>query len=571
MSLLDGKYQIVSERRLSANERLFEAVTPEGRSVDIVWYDLGTSDDEVAFERFRRLLRTLKRHNRAALLDIVSRPGAHYAVWDAQTPTRKVRVKQHEELASLLAPYGFTLSDVQLRSDASGYLRAYDVPFGERQTPRDLRSAPALHSWRGYLARTLFSWLPGLLLSLTGGVLLLASFYAYVDRPTVDVPDLLGSDVNEAARALTRLGFEVETDAVTRYGTAGKVLELRPTPGTLLRSGRTVELRYLLPPDRLTPVSVPELRRGVQMRQDLETLLSDVDLNLGQVARIAANTERGTVLAQSPPAGYAVAPGTPVDVLVSDGPEVTLTFLPDLRGLDLSEATTLARIAGITTPIATEWLDGSDQPPGTVVEQNVTPNTAIAQDLAQLRLTVVRGEQELVRVSATAAQVTPDFIGMTLNEAERTAREEGLELSEDPPLRTPNLPSGVVFQNPEPGALNRSGRVALTLNRPLGDEPTPPPPAESTPPQIVSPEDVEVQASILRRLEYNWELSSGIPRRIAQVTATTPDGERTLIDVRSVEGGEEVQGLWLTTSRGPVTFRLTLNGLPYGEPLVITP
>ncbi|MDZ7703212.1 MAG: hypothetical protein U5L04_01850 [Trueperaceae bacterium] len=150
-------------------------------------------------------------------------------------------------------------------------------------------------------------------------------------------------------------------------------------------------------------------------------------------------------------------------------------------------------------------------------------------------------------------------------------REEGLELSEDSPLRTPNLPVGVVFQNPEPGALNRSGRVTVTFNRPLVDEPSPAPPDDTPPPTVVSTDSTDIQASNLRRLEYNWQLASNLPRRIAQVTATTPDGERTLIDVRSAEGGEEIRGIWLTTSRGPVTFRLTLNGLPYGDPLVISP
>ncbi|MDZ7703211.1 MAG: PASTA domain-containing protein [Trueperaceae bacterium] len=339
MSLLDGKYQVLSERRLSARERLYRATGPDGHAVDIVWYDLADADDELAFERFRQLLRTLKREGHAALRDIVARPGAHYVVWDAQAPTRPARVRQHDTLEPLLRRYDLSLGDLQFRRDANGQILVYDAPFDRDRAPRDTTS-PRVYTRRGQLARALFAWLPGALLSLAGGVLLIASFYAYVDRPIVAVPALLGEDVNEAARQLVGLGFSVETEALTRYGTAGRVLELRPSPGTLLRAGRTVELRYLLPPDRLSPVNVPELRRGVQSEQELRALLAEADLQLGRVARISASIERGTVLAQSPLAGHAVAPGTRVDVLVSDGPAVALTFLPDCAGR--------ARRAGLT-------------------------------------------------------------------------------------------------------------------------------------------------------------------------------------------------------------------------------
>lgn len=67
-------------------------------------------------------------------------------------------------------------------------------------------------------------------------------------------------------------------------------------------------------------------------------------------------------------------------------------------------------------------------------------------------------------------------------------------------------------------------------------------------------------------------LEPGIPAQRALVTAQTLAGERTVVlRDRLVSGGDELTGIWLTTAPGPITFTLTLNGLPYGEPITVNP
>jgi hypothetical protein len=80
MPLLDGKYEIISERALGPEQTLFEATTPEGEAVRIVWYEL-TPGQEPRFEEYRRTVKSLKRSERAAVYDVVSRPGAHDVAW----------------------------------------------------------------------------------------------------------------------------------------------------------------------------------------------------------------------------------------------------------------------------------------------------------------------------------------------------------------------------------------------------------------------------------------------------------------------------------------------------------
>ena len=75
--MLDGKYEITSERDLSPRETLFGATAPDGTALHICWYDLNGAEDERSFERYRTLLRQLRREGYAAIYDLIARPGAH--------------------------------------------------------------------------------------------------------------------------------------------------------------------------------------------------------------------------------------------------------------------------------------------------------------------------------------------------------------------------------------------------------------------------------------------------------------------------------------------------------------
>ena len=72
-----------------------------------------------------------------------------------------------------------------------------------------------------------------------------------------------------------------------------------------------------------------------------------------------------------------------------------------------------------------------------------------------------------------------------------------------------------------------------------------------------------------RAFAYAWTILPGIGRTTAQVYATTLDGERTLVDTRSVQGGEILRGEHVTTDPGPLTFELFLGGVPYGDLLLV--
>lgn len=86
---------------------------------------------------------------------------------------------------------------------------------------------------------------------------------------------------------------------------------------------------------------------------------------------------------------------------------------------------------------------------------------------------------------------------------------------------------------------------------------------------VAPPVFAVVREPLLRRVPYAWAILPGIGVQTAEVWATTLDGERTLVERVTVQGGEILRGTWLTNDPGPVTFELFLGDVPYGDPVLV--
>ncbi len=563
--MLDGKYEIILQRPLGPRGTLFDATAPNGAAVRVAWYSLGAAE-EAAFERYRKLLRALRREGLAAIYDLVARPGAHYVAWHVP-PVEHASPTEDEAaaIAAVLHAHGWSLGDAYICADGEGH-RVYALAFERSETlhqsahqsagesPRKMQPVVAAPQeqrsrvGRGWAAG-LQTWLPGAALALVGALLLASSVYYPLSREFVVVPDVRGQEVSAARRVLQETGLDTSSSPVSSAQSIGQVLSSEPSAGAQLRPGRTVHLRYALPPGQLASTEVPELS-GLSVREAEQQLLS-AGLELGTLSRLHSEEPSGAVIAQSWE-GQAPA-GSSVDLLVSEGPQGALTFLPDLTGLNLADATALIRAAGLAAP-EIERVNGTGQRANIVLGQNVAPNQLIAQDAAALRLTVT-GETQ--RGAANSASV-PNFIGMTLEDARRLAQREGLRVVAPREISSGRLPMGVITQDPPPGTALAGQRVTLTLNEPPRSVPTPDAVAEVRPGEP-------------RRAAYRWDLQEGIPESVAQVTVTTLSGEPELIAAQRVRGGERIEGTWQTSAPGPVTFELTLDGLRYGERTTVNP
>jgi eukaryotic-like serine/threonine-protein kinase len=181
-------------------------------------------------------------------------------------------------------------------------------------------------------------WIPALIVLLIlavlgGGLYLLASSLLSTNTTSVKVPDVIGSREDAARRDLIEAGFRVET--VTRVTSnpseVGIVIDQTPDPDTLLAEGETVTITV---GKRPAQVEVPPLT-GLTQEQAV-TALEDAHLTLGTPTTQPSQEPEGTVVSQNPLPGEKVDRNSPVDIVLSAGPE-TVT-VPDLTCLTYGKA-----------------------------------------------------------------------------------------------------------------------------------------------------------------------------------------------------------------------------------------
>lgn len=557
MPLLDGRYEVLGQRELGGGRTLIDATAPDGTPVRVEWFDL-PAGEEAAFERYRRLLKRLKRDELAAVHDVISRPGARYVAWHKPDPGLP-RVDD-AAIDRLLVEHGYPPAAADVRGRGPKRM-LYGLGFDGTTAPvavaeeredkpvRPLRSGTREPPLSKVTTRTL-SWLiAGALLVVTLPVAY-AAFKKHVVDGAISVPNVLGSDVRQAIDTVSGLGLAVQVTAVPSDAAPGSVVSVDPDVGAELRPGRTVRLGYALAPGLLEQTEVPPLI-GLTYPEQVAAALQQAGLVLGEAARVAASAPPGVVLAQSVEEGGTVGAGQAVDVLVSLGPPEESTFLPDLVGLSVDDARDLAELAGIDPGrIVVDEVAAGTGFPGEVLTQSPSAHRPIPVADTTLRLVVSAG------VPVAESGGTPDVVGLSRQAAADVAEAEGWTVDVQR-MSSRALPDGIVVaQSPPPLVSSEDRSLLLVVNV----HPVP----------LVNPGIRAVLRSPEPRdFEYAWTILPGIGRTQARVWVRTLDGERTLVATHSVQGGEILRGTYRTSDPGPLTFELFLGDVPYGDPLLV--
>jgi beta-lactam-binding protein with PASTA domain len=548
MAVIDSKYEILAQEELGEGQTLFDAVAPDGTALRIIWYEFASPQQEMQFEKYRQLLRRLEKQDLAATFDIVSRPGAHYVAW--YVPSNG-KAKAGEELEQTLNNYGYDLQNADIRTDRNKavlYGLNFNKPVLETSAlpppEPEIKPAPKFTLPRWLSVRWLLSWSLGILLSVFGLGLWLLGFVRSANDAVITIPDLRGQNVNDASKTLHELRLAVTALPTASSEAPGTVVSSKPDAGSPLRPGRTVQLSYALPEGQVATTTVPQLR-GETMSSNIQTTLEAAKLRLGEVVYVHADVSPGIIISQTPTANSQISQDTAVSVLVSLGPRETQTFIPNLRGLQLSDAQYFINLAGLQPPNI-EYVPSSRFPTNTVLEQSIAPNTLVSQRDTALRL-LVAGE------ASGLADGVPSLVGLSLEQAQQLAASVGYTVTiREQPLETPNLPKGIIDQIPAPGSPSENRSVTVVVNRP--PEPIPAPNAFAT---VKEPE--------LRRIDYNFYVEAGIRDQQAEVVAETLQGDITILRGRNVSGGEALAATWQTQIPGPITFVLYLNGEEYAR------
>lgn len=163
----------------------------------------------------------------------------------------------------------------------------------------------------------------------------------------------------------------------------------------------------------------------------------------------------GIVVDQSPPAGVSAGGGSPIDLVISEGPDTV--ELEDLTGLTERDAGQRLQDAGLRFTVDESY--DPEVPEGLVIETDPVAGT-----------TMEVGETVLLTVSLGPQPVEiPDLSGLTPDEAENVLEELGLELSISNATETVDdrdLDGRVVGQFPAAGNTALPGdSVTVTLGR----------------------------------------------------------------------------------------------------------
>ena len=278
----------------------------------------------------------------------------------------------------------------------------------------------------------------------------------------IGVPNVNGLTQGTAEARLLKEGFEVKPTLVpSDTVVAGNVIRTSPEGGTKVASGSTVEMFVSTGRDEFP---VPPLIG--QTLEDAKALIEDAGLALGTVVnRADAEFAEGLVIEQAPAAGVEVGAGSPVNLVVSTGPEIVT--VPDLEGMTERDAITALQELGLL--FATDEEFSKTLSAGLVIRTE--PEAGAEAQTGDTILLVVSNGPAPVEV--------PNLIGLTPAQAESILLDLGLVMNvaaSTAPVVDPGQDGLIVDQFPSVAATVFPGDIVTVT---LGEF-TPPPTTTTT-------------------------------------------------------------------------------------------
>jgi len=162
---------------------------------------------------------------------------------------------------------------------------------------------------------------------------------------TVTVPELHEKNVVDALKEVGKIGLDLRVireehnPLIPRNG----IIAQYPKPGTQLKVDRNIQVVLSL---GVRDIAIPDVR-GISLRK-AELILKQDGLSSDRTTRVyLEGEEKDAVLSQNPMPLISDIQENTVDLLVSDGPRLPEYRMPDLIGMDFSQAVTLLESNGL--------------------------------------------------------------------------------------------------------------------------------------------------------------------------------------------------------------------------------
>ncbi len=193
------------------------------------------------------------------------------------------------------------------------------------------------------------------------------------ETETVQVPDVVGMQQEEASQALEDAGLElgdIEDQYITsRSQEVGVVTAQDPAAGTSQDKGSKVNVTVTA---ELAMPNVVGLSQDEAVDNLKDESIKVVEVNRTPVTRAQ---DIGKVVTQTPSAGTLIDPDTSVTLEV--GEEATQADVPNVVGLAQEEAQEQLEDAGFAVRVAE--ASSTEVPEGNVIQQNPAANTVVAK------------------------------------------------------------------------------------------------------------------------------------------------------------------------------------------------
>jgi eukaryotic-like serine/threonine-protein kinase len=184
-------------------------------------------------------------------------------------------------------------------------------------------------------------------------------------KPKVQVPNVVGLDATSAVANLAQLGLEPKIARIYSDAQQDTVTAQQPHAGDKVDKGTRIRINVSR---GAKPVGVPDVT--TQPFANAKSALNGVGFVVSRVD-IQSDFPQGTVVAEDPPPGTQVPPGSKITLSVSKGPATTQ--VPDVTGQNQATAESILTGAGLTPaviydPVADPSQDGivqsTDPAPG---------------------------------------------------------------------------------------------------------------------------------------------------------------------------------------------------------------
>lgn len=206
----------------------------------------------------------------------------------------------------------------------------------------------------------------------------------------VKVPEIIGQ-TEEAAKAIlekNKLIMEIGGNTSSDKP-EGQIFKVIPEEGSTVKENSTI--RVFISTGQKKAI-VPDLKNFDIMTA--ESLLSKNGLKRGKIDRVnSSDVQKDLIIEQTPAKDTEVTEGTPVDIVISDGPEVKLVPVPVLFGETLDNAKKKLKdanldIGDVTTGSDSKYVDG------VVISQGVQSGTQVKQG-SKINITINKLEPEI--------------------------------------------------------------------------------------------------------------------------------------------------------------------------------